>query len=200
MCTTHEGHWCIHVGAYMSHSWYPAVVHTCRFVHMRAFRCVSWHIHTCEVIHLCVWHDSFIRVTWQIYMQDTVAYTCQFVHMRAFIWVSWRIHMCDMTHPYAWNDWFIFVTWLLHVCDMTYSYAGHGGAYMSVRGQIQRLYVFRIEGPSWGYSYVWHDSFIFVTWFFCVCDIMHPHVWHDSSIRVTWLIRMCDMTHPYVWL
>jgi len=27
----------------------------------------------------------------------------------------------------------------------------------------------------------------------------HLYVWHDSFICVTWLIHMCDMTHSYVW-
>jgi len=40
------------------------------------------------------------------------------------------------------------------------------------------------------HSYVWHDSFIRVTWLI-VC--------HDSFICVTWLIHVCGMTHSYVW-
>ena len=28
-----------------------------------------------------------------------------------------------------------------------------------------------------------------------VCDMTHSYVWHDSFICVTWLIHMCDMTH-----
>ena len=30
------------------------------------------------------------------------------------------------------------------------------------------------------------------------CDMTHSYVWHDSFICVTWLIHMCDMTHSYV--
>jgi len=26
----------------------------------------------------------------------------------------------------------------------------------------------------------------------CICDMTHSYVWHDSFIRVTWLIHMCD--------
>ena len=32
-----------------------------------------------------------------------------------------------------------------------------------------------------------------------MCDMTHSYVWHDSFICVTWLIHMCDMTHSYVW-
>jgi len=28
-----------------------------------------------------------------------------------------------------------------------------------------------------------------------MCDMTHSYVWHDSFIRVTWLIRTCDTTH-----
>ena len=44
------------------------------------------------------------------------------------------------------------------------------------------------------HSYVWHDSFICVTWLIHMCDMTHSYVWHDSFICVTWLIRMCDVT------
>jgi len=48
-------------------------------------------------------------------------------------------------------------------------------------------------------AYVWHDSFICVTWLIHTCDMTRSYVWHDSFIYVTWLIHMCDMTHSYVW-
>jgi len=40
------------------------------------------------------------------------------------------------------------------------------------------------------HSYVWHDSFICVTWLIDMCDMTHWYVWHDSFIT-------CDMTHSY---
>ena len=47
------------------------------------------------------------------------------------------------------------------------------------------------------HSYVWHDSFICVTWLFHMCDMTCSYVWHDSLIGMTWLILMCDMTDRY---
>jgi len=41
------------------------------------------------------------------------------------------------------------------------------------------------------HAYVWHDSFISVTWLIHMCDMTHSYVWHDSFT--------CDMTHSYVW-
>jgi len=61
----------------------------------------------------CVWHDSFVCVTWCIHMCDM---TYSHVWNDAFICVAWLIHMCDMTHSYVWHDSFICVTWLRHLC------------------------------------------------------------------------------------
>jgi len=60
------------------------------------------------------------------------------------------------------------------------------------------------------HTYMWHDSFICVTWLFHVCDTCLDYfIEHDPAhlrspsntcIRcVTWLIHMCDMTPSYVW-
>jgi len=43
--------------------------------------------------------------------------------------------------------------------------------------------------------YMWHDSFIHVTWLIHTCDMTHSYMWHDSFIRVTWLTHVCDMPH-----
>ena len=40
--------------------------------------------------------------------------------------------------------------------------------------------------------YVWHDSFICVTWLIHMCDMTRPYVWHDLFICVTWPTHMCD--------
>jgi len=60
------------------------------------------------------------------------------------------------------------------------------------------------------HSYVWHDSFICVTWlihlferdsFECSQHPVHLHVWLDAFMLVIWiwLFHMYDMTHPYAW-
>ena len=70
----------------------------------------------------CVWHDSFISVTWLIHM-------CDMPHSYAwfdlFVCVTLLIRMCDMTHSYVQHNAFIRATWRIHMCDMTHSYVWH---------------------------------------------------------------------------
>ena len=49
-------------------------------------------------------------------------------------------------------------------------------------------------------TYVWHASFVFVTWLIYMCDMTHLYVWHDSFIFVTWLTHFyaCEAVHSYV--
>ena len=61
------------------------------------------------------------------------------------------------------------------------------------------LYVDGVHIRDMTHSYVWHDSFIWVTWLIHMCDLTHSYVWLDSFICVTRLIHMCHMTHSYVW-
>jgi len=43
------------------------------------------------------------------------------------------------------------------------------------------------------HSYLWHDSFVCVTWLIRMCDMTHSYLWHDSFVSVTWLIHICDV-------
>ena len=59
------------------------------------------------------------------------------------------------------------------------------------------------------HSYVWHDSFIRVTWLICTCDMTLSYVcvhmrrtWHiQMCVQMCriWHIHVCDMTPSYVW-
>jgi len=77
------------------------------------------------------------------------------------------------------------VTWLLHICDMTHLCMWHD-SFMGIARDTTL-------------SYVWHDYFICLTWFFRMCDMTLTYVWRDSFICVTCLFHMCDMPHSYVW-
>ena len=162
-------------------------------------------LHTCDMTHSHVWHDSFICVTWLIRIyeippscfldrwHDSFSCVIRLIHMcdvthahvchDSFICVTWRMPMCVMTHSYVWHDSFPCVTWLVHTCDMTYSHVRHDYAHawrdLSSCVTYHHHVVSTVEMT---HSYVSHDPFICVT---CLC--------------VIWLMPMCDMTHIYVW-
>ena len=82
-----------------------------RLIHRRAPK-AGYSPFTGDVTHLHVWHDSFICVTWLIYI-------CVMPHSHvwrdSFICVTGLIHMCDRTLSHVWQDSFICVTRLFHV-------------------------------------------------------------------------------------
>jgi len=182
--------------SYVCHDSFTCVawlVHTCdmtrSYVWHVLFICATCLIHMCDMTHSHVWHDSFICVTWHIHMSGT---PYAYVWHDSFTCVTWLIHMCDMTHSYVWRDsftaiWailrrvtsaafvhhsFIRMTWPINICDMIH---------MSFR------YVPWLIYPR-THSYVWHVSFVCVTW------LIHTYEErHESSIGV-----QRDMTHPHV--
>ena len=82
---------------------------------------------------------------------------------------------------------FVCVTWLMYMCDMN-----HHVCVTWIRWNVCCFA---------GHAYMWHDSFIFVTF-----DLPHSYVYHvcwTSFTRVwhvTWLIRTCHMTLSCVCL
>jgi len=128
---------------------------------------------TCDMTRSYVWHDTFICVTWLIYMCDM---THSYVWHDSFICVTWLVRMCDMTHSCVWHDSFICVTWLILTCDMTRSYVWHD-SFICVTWLIYMCHMTHL--------YVWHDSFICVTWLIYMCDMIHIH--------------MCDMFYMICW-
>jgi len=44
------------------------------------------------------------------------------------------------------------------------------------------------------HSYMWHDTFIYVTWLIHICDMTHSYVRHASFTCKIWPVYMWDMT------
>ena len=78
--------------------------------------CGTWLIHTWDMTHSYVGHDSLICRTWLIHMWDM---TLSYVGHDSLICGTWLIHMWDMTLSYVGHDSFICV----HIRDMTHSYS-----------------------------------------------------------------------------
>jgi len=142
--------------------------------------------------------------------------------------VTYLVHLCDMIRSFMWHDSFIYVTWFFHLCDMIRSFMWHDSfmcmicviCVMCVMCDMTHSCVLRIWIHSYAYTrwccmtmllcgethlYVWHDSFICVTWLnqmhnmTCSYVWHHSYVWHASFICVTWLIHMRDINYLYVW-
>ena len=130
-------------------------------------------IHTREMTHPHVWHDSFICVTWLIHMCDMTPDIC----------VTWLIHMCDVTHSC--------VTWLTQTCDVTHSYVS------IIWNVIQRWRMgwLRLVGSLKSYVSFAKEP--------CKRDdILQKRRMISRSLLIVatpYLIHMCDMTHLHMW-
>ena len=92
-----------------------------------------------------------------------------------------------------------YVTWLIHMCVSDAAYLpANSERYLCVPGLNSTCAM-----PD---SYVWHDSFIGVTWPVHRCDMTHSYARCDLFICLTWLIHIsatwliykCAMNHSYV--
>ena len=128
------------IGLYMYVAWVIYVFD----VRLELRMCVTWLMHVRDTTHVCVWHDSYIYVTWLIWQGEGI-----------WIVLAWYMYVCDMTHAWMWHTSFVYVTWLMYVCDVTHSYVWHD-SFICVTWLIHMCDV--------THSYVWHDSFICVTW------------------------------------
>jgi len=180
----------------------------------------------CDMTHSNMWHDSFIFVTWLIYVRDmthshmwhdSLIYMIRLIHMWhapsaarrlacCSSFVTWRIHICDMTHSYS--------TRLIRICNRTLSYGSYGPIWQSpvtchmvpYDSLIQMWHSISIHYMT--QSYTWHDSFVHYMTNSCMwhdsftCDM--PQVPLDDLPLVlmcdmTCFVHICDMPHIYMW-
>ena len=143
--------------------------------------------------HSCVWND--------------LAFTC--VKRLSYVWNNCHmydktclIHVCEMTWR-VWLDSFMCMTRLIHMgwlqlvgsIKLQVSFAKEPYKRDDI---LQERHIILSILLSVATPYVFHDSFICVTWLFHMRAMPHSYEWHDSFICVPWLIHMCDMTcqHP----
>ena len=90
-------------------------IYKCDMAHWYVYKCARFiwilpsvrvirPVHTCDMIHSCVWGDSCMCVTSHPY-----------VWHGSSICVTWLIHTCDLTHSCVRHDSCICVTWHIHM-------------------------------------------------------------------------------------
>ena len=135
-----------------------------------------WLNHTHAMMHSCVWHDSFIRVTWFILIESQYSRA-----LGSLSWkhasVTWLIHTCAMTqaHSHVWLDVFTRVMWPLLV-------ESHNSEFSWVSFQWN---------VTQAHSHVWLDAFMCVTQ--CTCE--HMWLWlcfPPALVVYMWLCVMQD--------
>jgi len=97
-----------------------------------------------------------------------------------------------------WNE--AFYTWMSHgAYEQVVSHWNESCHLYDTSHVTREWFILLTPGPvayieqtiEWGANR--HGSFMYV------CGMTHSYVWHDSFMCVTWLIHKCDMTHSCVW-
>jgi len=184
----------------------------------RTYGWVYWLLHTCHTYKSGMSHDGLIRVCVMpyidlyirkraLYIRKRALYIRKialYIHQRALymssktIWAIRLIRMCNSVlqyvavccgelqmsswHSYERYDSFVCVTVCCSVLQCVV---------------VSCRWVRDIHMSDTTHSYVWHASFVCMTWLLHRCDVTihmydmtHSYVWHDSFICVTWLIHI----------
>jgi len=185
MSAASPGVWCVYCLCNIKCAIVCVTLNAPLFVWHDAFICATWRIHRCDTAHSYVWHDSFICVTRRIYACDTAH---SYARHDSLICVTRLIQMCDATHSYVWHDSFIRAASVIRcVCYTHMSESSHALRHTSTRCNTLQLY----SNPHCNYIPIhhWCDACVMcVTWLTHMCVMTHPYVWHNSFIFVTWYV------------
>jgi len=99
-----------------------------------------------------------------------------------------------MNHSYMWHDSWAVLCWRFQCFRFVWASLRREGYWIPTKtcnsGRLHNHY----QICDMTHSYVWHDSFICVTWLIHIWDMTYSYTWHDSFIYVTWLILSRDKT------
>jgi len=123
------------------------------------------------------------------------------IHMTHVTHMNQSCVICDMSHPYVWH-----VSSICKQAQFSAWNHGDDFFESLLSKNIFWNHLSSLS-KKWISTFIWNSIVVllfthhFASGAECahVCDMTHSYVWHDSFICVTWLIHMCDMTHSYVW-
>ena len=143
---------------------------------------------TSDMTPSCLWHDSFICVTWRIHLLDRALPSVWCDSSMRATWVSFicRTWLVDT------------VAWHIHTWAMAHWYVRHN---VKIPALISATQLFdtpidNCDTPLW---YVhWCASFYVLRHSIIGGTCLHSHAWCEAFVRFKWLFFTCDMTPLYV--
>ena len=140
------------------------------------------------------WHDSCVCATCLIR-------TCDMTHLRVrhdwFVRVAWLMCMCDMTHSYVWHDLFVCATRLICTRDMTHLCVRHD-SFVCVIGPLIECEMYEWVLSHMWRSDMTHQTRTTHRRYareLHMCDMTPSYVRNDSFICATWLPRVAFPLH-----
>jgi len=185
-----------------SYVWHNSFIWGIWFIH----KCDMTHPYVWYELFTCVTWLVRIRNIWSIYISQKDTYKRD-IQKRPTKETYKRDQQKRPLARIAYKYLFICVRCLIHTCDMLLSYVGCLKIYVSLlniglfyRSLLQKRPIFLSILLIVATPYVWNRS---VFWrplcTTCLVHIYHIYVWHDSFIHMTWLVHTCDVTCSYVW-
>ena len=140
---------------------------------------VSWRIHICDMTHSYVRHDSFVCVTWLIHRCDMILlHGCH----DTLTCVRWLIAMCynkgAFSHSPDTHMWGLTPRCVRHksftsvTCGWDMSHT-HTHTHTHTHVERSCRWVTHSTCVAMTHSYMWHDSFTYVTWLIHICGTLH---------------------------
>jgi len=165
------------------------------YIYVCARICVTWLLHECDITQSC---DLTHSCVWSVLLLEGV----RVLDMRLNNTCAWHDCACIWNvYVYAYLSYMytfvcVCVTWLVHECDMTHSWVCSVSSHEGVG-----VFVVRPNNTC-----VWHDCvcvYIYACVYMHICIHVHMYtnvyVWHDSFMSVTWRIHECGVSR-YIWV
>jgi len=160
-----------------THEWVMSHSHEWVMSHRRYF---SMRDDKCDMTHSCVWHDSFMRVTWLIH-------GCG---MAYYMWHDSSECRCAMNRRSLPIHILVSHTWC--TCDITSSYV----RYDSLIRATEPMHISSIVTERCGAESRW---FVCVTGFIHTCVMTHSYVRQDQCVSVVLLSRDLEVCLSETW-